>query len=67
MKRDALEEYLNKKVTITLFDNQKVTGILQQGNGYFYTLKYYHVINAHGKIEGCVFRSSHVKKLEEIK
>jgi len=65
MKRSELEKYLNKKVTITLFDNEVITGILCVGNGFFKVPKWYHLENGYGYTSSCVFRSSHVKKLVE--
>ena len=69
MKRSDLEHYLGKVVTITLFDNEVVTGELHKtGEGQFKNdpnlyipRKLYFLINP----QSCLFRCSHVKKLKE--
>ena len=57
MKREELEKYIDKKVEITMFDNQIIKGKLQRGNGYFDVPKLYHI-----KEEQIAFRCSYVKK-----
>lgn len=69
MKRSDLEQHLGKVVTITLFDNDVITGELHKtGEEQFknapnlYTpRKLYFLINP----QSCLFRCSHVKKLKE--
>lgn len=69
MKRSDLEQHLGKTVTITLFDNDVITGELHKtgeetfrNNANLYIpRKWYFLINP----QSCLFRSSHVKKLKE--
>lgn len=72
MKREDLEKYLGKKVTITLYDGDEMTGELHKtGEGNFkhnadlcYPTKHYFVTNDNKNV-GCLFRSSHVIKFKE--
>lgn len=81
MKRSKLEEYLGKKVTITLFDDSVYTGYLfKSGEAIkdedvslrnvleLYTKNYYFVSKRKKPIEtsSCLFRCSHVTKIKEI-
>lgn len=69
MKRSDLEQYLGKTVTITLFDNEVITGELHKSGeemfrnnpNLYIPQKWYLLINP----QSCLFRSSHVKKLKE--
>lgn len=69
MKRSDLEKYLGKKVTITLFDNEVITGELHKTGeeqfknnpNLYIPRKLYFLINP----PSCLFRCSHVKKLKE--
>lgn len=69
MKRSDLEQYLGKVVTITLFDNEVITGELHKSGeevfrndpNLYLPQKQYFLINP----QSCLFRSSHVKKLKE--
>lgn len=69
MKRSNLESNLGKVVTITLFDNDVITGELHKtgeekfrNNANLYIpRKLYFLINP----QSCLFRCSHVKKLKE--
>lgn len=56
MKRSDLEQYLGKVVTITLFDNDVITGELHKTEK-----KWYFLINP----QSCFFRCTYVKKLKE--
>ncbi len=69
MKRSDLEKHLGKKVTITLFDNDVITGELHKtgeeqfkndANLYLPQKRYFLT-----SPQSCLFRSSHVKKLKE--
>lgn len=69
MKRSDLEQYLGKVVTITLFDNEVITGelhksgeeIFRNNPNLYLPQKWHFLINP----QSCLFRSSHVKKLKE--
>lgn len=69
MKRSVLEQYLGKTVTITLFDNEVITGELHRTEeekfknnpNLYIPRKLYFLINP----QSCLFRCSHVKKLKE--
>lgn len=69
MKRSVLEQYLGKTVTITLFDNEVITGELHRTGeekfknnpNLYIPRKLYFLINP----QSCLFRCSHVKKLKE--
>lgn len=69
MKRSDLEQHLGKTVTITLFDNDVITGELHKtGEKLFKNTpdlyipkKWYFLINP----QSCLFRCSHIKKLKE--
>ena len=69
MKRSDLEQYLGKVVTITLFDNEVITGelhksgeeIFRNNPNLYLPQKWYFLINP----QSCLFKSSHVKKLKE--
>ena len=75
MKRDKLEEYLGKKVKITLFDNEIVEGELHKTReeqfkkdaNLYLPINRYFVVKGFGlngfAYTSCVFRSSHVKKV----
>ena len=69
MKRRDLEQYLGKTVTITLFDNEVITGelhksgeeIFRNNANLYIPRKWYFLINP----QSCLFRCSHIKKLKE--
>lgn len=69
MKRSDLEQHLGKVVTITLFDNDVITGELHKTGeeqfknnpNLYIPRKLYFLINP----QSCLFRCSHVKKLKE--
>ncbi len=69
MKRMAIERYLGKTVTITLFDNEVIKGELHKTGeekfksdpNLYLPQKRYFLINP----QSCLFRCSHVKKLKE--
>lgn len=69
MKRSELEQYLGKTVTITLFDNEVITGELHKtGEKMFKNnpnlnipQKWFFLINP----QSCLFKCSHVKELKE--
>ncbi len=69
MKRSDLEQYLGKVVTITLFDNEVITGELHKtgeeqfkNNANLYLPQKWYFLTSP---QSCLFRSSHVKKLKE--
>ena len=55
MKREKLEQYLGKKITVVMFDNDTATGIFTKDKRF----NYYQCDNSFW------FRSSHVKKVIE--
>lgn len=69
MKRMELERYLGKTVAIKLFNNEVITGelhktgeeIFKSDPNLYLPQKRYFLINT----QSCLFRCSHVKKLEE--
>lgn len=69
MKRTEIGRYLGKTVTITLFDNEVITGELHKTGeekfksdpNLYLPQKRYFLINP----QSCLFRCSHVKKLKE--
>lgn len=68
MKRSELEKYLGKTVTITLFDNDVITGVLHKtGEEQFkYDQNLYIPKNCYFVLpQSCLFKCSHVKKLKE--
>lgn len=68
MKRSELEKYLGKKVTITLFDNDIITGVLHKtGEEKFkYDPNLYLPRNCYFLLpQSVIFKCSHVKKLKE--
>lgn len=70
MKRTELEKHLGKKVKITLFDGEELTGILKKTEEYHEILKskYYFLEGDYKNIvKHLTFRSSHVKKMKEEK
>lgn len=68
MKRSDLEKYLGKVVTITLFDNEVITGELHKtGEEKFkFDPNLYIPKNCYFLLpQSCLFKCSHVKKLKE--
>lgn len=78
MKRDKLEEFIGKKVEVTLFDNEIVNGELHKTGeeqfkndaNLYIPHNYYFIVNRQG-LNGfaetsCIFKSSHVKKLKTL-
>ena len=71
MKRSELEKYINKKVKIILFDKTEILGTLHKtgeekfkDNPNLYIPRNYYFCT---EPQSCLFRSSHIIKLEEIK
>lgn len=62
MKREKLETYLGKNVTVTVFDGDITTGILKRGDGYE---RNYYACGIVSRGNGFWFRSSHVVKIKE--
>lgn len=62
MKREKLEQYLNKKVEIQLFTGKLINGILKKCKEN-YNKNYYYV---YGIQYNHLFRCSHVVKLKEL-
>lgn len=68
MKRSELEKYLGKKVIITLFDNEIITGVLHKtGEEQFkYDPNLYIPKKCYFLLpQTVIFKCSHVKKLKE--
>ena len=77
MKRELLEKYLNKMVRLTMYDNVILQGCLRKTNDemfkhdlnlYLPKKRYFLTEDSESKI--CIsyqFKTSYVKKLEEIK
>jgi len=57
MKREKLESYLGKEVTVTIWDGDTATGVLIKGDG--------HERNYYQCSDSFWFRSSHVTKIVE--
>lgn len=76
MKRENLEQYLNNKVSIVLFDGKTITGTLKKSGtkefkdnqNLYLPQKYYFLTNIVDSFlqTSCLFRSSHVKSLKKI-
>lgn len=62
-RSEKLDRYLNKRVEITFFDGDVVTGILEFGKPYF-GLK--SGSNSYS-IRNLYFRKSHVKSIKELR
>lgn len=70
MKRSELEKYLGRNVKITLYNNDVIKGELHKTGEEMYKNdpnlyiphNFYFVTNTY-----LIFRSSHVKKLEEVR
>jgi hypothetical protein len=68
VKRSDLEKYLGKKVTITLFDNDVITGELHKTGeeqfkdnpNLYIPQKWYFLTSP----QSCLFRCSHAKQLK---
>lgn len=74
MKKDKVEEYVGKIVTVTLFDGSSYTGKLRKTGtvdlrdenlSLFYTKGRYFIETKYHISP--VFRSSHITKLQEVK
>ena len=74
MKREKLEQYIGKKVRVTLFDGYMAEGILcKTGEEYkgipnLYIPQNYYFLKREGSrayVVSVLFRSSHVRRLEE--
>ena len=69
MKRCELEKFIGKKVTITLFDNEVVSGELHKSvddmfihdENLYIPKNYYFCIHP----QSCLFKCSHVEKIKE--
>lgn len=72
MTRKELEQYLGKTVKIKLFDDDVIVGELHKTGeeqfknnpSLYFAWKYYVLLNQNSN--SCLFRVSHVKKLEVI-
>ena len=71
MKKSELEKYINKKVEIEIFDGTVIKGELHKtgeekfkDNPNLYIPRNYYFCT---EPQSCLFRSSHIIKLEEIK
>lgn len=75
MKKSEFEKYLGKNVIITLFDNDVIEGVLHKTEekifdnepNLHFRPNYYVLLNNKTGKNTCLFRSSHVKKLTEIR
>lgn len=75
MKKSELEKHLGKNVMITLFDNDIIEGSLHKTEekifdnepNVHYSPNRYVLLNNKTRKSSCLFRSSHVKKLTEIR
>lgn len=75
MKKSELEKHLGKNVMITLFDNDIIEGSLHKTEekifdnepNFHFRPNYYVLFNNKTGKNSCLFRSSHVKKLTEIR
>lgn len=75
MKKSEFEKYLGKNVIITLFDNDVIEGVLHKTEekifdnepNFHLSPNYYVLLNYKTGKSSCLFRSSHVKKLTEIR
>ncbi len=75
MKKSELEKHLGKNVMITLFDNDIIEGSLHKTEEKIFDNepnlhlmpKYYVLLNNKTGKSSCLFRSSHVKKLTEMR
>lgn len=73
MKREMLEEYLDKKVKVTLYDGVKIEGVLYKTGdkrlelfpSFYYKKNYYFLAGDCLKTTSFLFRSSHVLKIKE--
>lgn len=75
MVRKELEKYIGKYVEITLFDDEKITGILyktgserykHEPNLYIPQHRYVIENECNRNDYSCIFRCSHVKKLTKL-
>ena len=75
MVRKELEKYIGKYVEITLFDDEKITGILyktgserykHEPNLYIPQNRYVIENECNRNDYSCIFRCSHVKKLTKL-
>lgn len=69
MKRSELEKYLGKKVTIKLFNNEIITGVLHKtGEEQFkHEPNLYIPENCYFLLpQSVIFKCSHVRKLKEV-
>jgi hypothetical protein len=72
MKKEKLEEYVGKRVTVTLFNGDTYTGKLRKTgtedlrdeNTYLFCVRDKYFIEMNYDISPC-FRYSHIKKLKE--
>lgn len=75
MKKSEFEKYLGKNVIITLFDNDIIEGVLHKTEekifdnepNFYLKPKCYVLLNHKTGENSCLFKSSHVKKLTEIR
>lgn len=73
MNRKEFEKYLGKKVKITIYDNEIITGTLYRTDDKrfknrieLYGFKKYYALfdDSFNDVYSCLFRVSHVKKIE---
>ena len=73
MKKAKLEEYLGKRVKITLFNKEIITGVLHKTGeeqfkrdpNLYIPRNCYFCINSNSELDKCIFKVSHIRKLEE--
>lgn len=69
MKKSKLDKFIGKKVTITLFDNEVISGELHKTgeNMFIHDVNLYIPKNEYFCInpQSCLFKCSHVKKIKE--
>ena len=74
MKKAKLEEYLGKQVKITLFNKDIITGVLHKTGeeqfkrdpNLYIPRNCYFCINSNSEVDKCIFKVSHIRKLEEL-
>jgi hypothetical protein len=67
MKRSELEKYLGKQVTVTLFDGDKISGVLYKyPDDPRYDRNYYTCRSTGDTGNSLQFRCSHVIKIVEV-
>lgn len=72
MNREQLEKYLKKKVKIKLFDGEEIEGYLRKSGeddfknnpNLFIPKNYYFIVDDNLNCISCLFKVSHIKKIE---